>query len=55
MIQLIVIMAERLDFLFSLVNYSLHNFILINCGKYSPGADGEHIGAHGSSPDISDG
>lgn len=55
MIQLIVIMAERVDFWCSLVNYSLHIFILINCGKYSPGADGEHIGAHGSSPDISDG
>ena len=45
MIQLIVIMAERVDFLCSLVNYSLHIFILINCGKYSPGADGEHMAA----------
>ena len=38
-------------FLCSLVNYSLHIFILINCGKYSPGADTEHMAA---APDISD-
>ena len=50
MIQLIVIMAERVDFWCSLVNYSLHIFILINCGKYSPGADTEHMAA---APDIS--
>ena len=46
--RFIVIMAAF--FLCSLVNYSLHIFILINCGKYSPGADTEHMAA---APDIS--